>query len=397
VLRANDELQNQQSPAPRSTRRIEVQLPSDIHYQAGDHFGVLAYNSPEEVERVARRFGCDDMTTVRIHKNDTRRTPLPAGQYIRLSSILMAYLELHEVATRGQIKRLIEYTELPSEREHLRSFVGNDEESEQRYRQEVLGKHLSLIDVLESHPSCDLPLGIYLELLSPMHPRYYSISSSPLVTSDTCRITVGVLEEQALSGRGIYKGTCSSFLRRRKPDEAIYGFVQKIKSPFHLPEDNAPPIIMVSAGTGLAPFMGFLQERSMLKQQGKQVGSSLLFFGCRHPDQDFIYKDELEEYERQGITEIQAAFSRAQTDKKMYVQDKVLEQQEKVWDFIQQGAATFICGDLEKMVPAVGQSYRSIYQQKQGATAQEAEQWLDEMTSSNRYVVDIWGTTSAVF
>lgn len=397
VLLSNHELQNQDSPAPRSTRSIEAKLSADMRYHAGDHLGILAYNTSEEVERVLRRFGCNDMTTVRIHKNDTRRTPLPVGQYIRLSSILKAYVELHEVATRSQIKRLIEYTELPTEQDHLRSFIGEDQESEQRYKQEVLGKHLSLIDVLESHPSCDVPLGIFLEFLSPIRPRYYSISSSPLVTSSTCRITVGVLEEKALSGHGIYRGTCSSFLSRRKPDETIYGFVQNIKSPFHLPEDSALPMIMVSAGTGLAPFMGFLQERSMLKEQGKPVGPSLLFFGCRRPDQDFIYKDELEEYARQGITEIQVAFSREKADKRIYVQDKLLEQQDKVWDYIQQGASTFICGDLETMVPAVGQSYRTIYQHKQNVSDEEAKKWLEDMTNAQRYVVDIWGTTKAVY
>src|SRR6266566_1082159 len=182
------------------------------------------------------------------------------------------------------------------------------------------------------------------------------------------------------------------FLSRRQAGEVIYGFVQDTKSPFKHPDDPALPIIMVAAGTGLAPFMGFLQERAALKKQGKQVGPSLLFFGCRHPEQDFIYQDELESYELQGVTQLYVAFSRGQPQQKAYVQDKILEQKELVWQFIQQGAPTFICGDMERMVPGVAQAYRTLYQQVRGASAQEAEQWLDAMTAQNRYVVDIWGS-----
>jgi cytochrome P450/NADPH-cytochrome P450 reductase len=367
----NEELQNQTGRTPRSTRCIEVELPTDVSFKAGDHLGVLAYNPIEDIERLANRYGCDERTVVRIHKNDTRRTTLPIGTHMRVNSILAAYLELHELATRRQIKHLIEYTELAAEKQHLNSLVGGDEESEQRYRQEVLEKRLTLMDLLEMLPSCDVPAGLLLEFLPPMRPRYYSIGSSALVDPHRCRITVGVVEALSWSGKGIFKGTGSTFLSRRKAGEVIYGFVQDTKSSFKHPEDPALPIIMVSAGTGLAPFMGFLQERVALKKQGKQVGPSLLFFGCRHPEQDFIYQDELESYELQGLTQLYVAFSRGRPRQQAYVQDKILEQKDLVWQFIQQGAPTFICGDMERMVPGVAQAYRTLYQQVRGTPAQK--------------------------
>jgi len=388
----NEELQNQTGPSPRSTRCIEVELPADMTFKAGDHLGVLAYNPIEDIERLANRYGCDERTVVRIHKNDTRRTTLPIDTPIRVYSILAAYLELHELATRRQIKQMIEYTELASEKQHLSSLAGEDGESAERYRQEVLEKRLTLMDLLGMHPSCDMPAGLFLEFLPPMRPRYYSIASSALVDPHRCCITVGVVEAPSKSGKGIFKGTCSTFLSRRKAGEVIYGFVQDTRSPFKHPDDPALPIIMVSAGTGLAPFMGFLQERAALKKQGKQVGPSLLFFGCRHPEQDFIYQDELENYELQGITQLYVAFSRERPRLRAYVQDKILEQKDLVWQFIQQGAPTFICGDMERMVPGVAQAYRTLYQQVRGTSAQEAEQWLEAMTAQNRYVVDIWGS-----
>jgi cytochrome P450/NADPH-cytochrome P450 reductase len=388
----NQELQNQTDSLLRSTRCIEVELPTDMRFKAGDHLGILAYNPIEEVERIASRYGCDERTMLRIHKNDTRRTTLPIGSYIRVYDILGRYLELHEVATRRQIKTLLDYTELDSEKQHLSSLISEDEESEKRYQQEVLEQHLTLTDLLEMHPSCDLPAAIYLELLPSLRPRYYSIASSALVEPHRCRITVGVLEATSKQRKETYKGTCSTFLSRRKAGEVIYGFVQDTKSPFKHPDDPTLPLIMVGAGTGLAPFMGFLQERAALKEQGKPVGQSLLFFGCRHPEQDFIYQDELESYEEQGLTQLYVAFSRIQAQHKAYVQDKILEQKDLVWQFIQQGAPTFICGDMEKMVPGVAQAYRTLYQQRSGTSPLEAERWLEEMTAQNRYVVDIWGS-----
>jgi len=386
----NAELQDPTSP--HSTRCIEVELPKDVRYKAGDHLGVLAHNPIEEVERIARRFGCDERTVVRIHKNDMRRTTLPIGTHIRVYSLLSAYVELHEVATRRQIKRLLDYTELPTEKEHLRSLVGSDEASKKRYRREILEKHVTLLDLVEMHPSCDVPAAVLLEFLPPLRPRYYSISSSALVDPHRCSITVGVLEAPAVARAGIHQGTCSTFLSRRTADEVIYGFVQDTRSPFHHPADPSLPIIMISAGTGLAPFMGFLQERATLQTEGKQVGPSLLFFGCRHPEQDFLYQNELEGYAEQGLTQLHVAFSRAKSQTKAYVQDKILEQQDLVWHFLQQGAPTFICGDMEKMVPGVAQAYRTLYQRIRGTSAQEAAQWLEEMTAQNRYVVDIWGS-----
>src|SRR3712207_3326769 len=107
-------------------------------------------------------------------------------------------------------------------------------------------------------------------------------------------ITVGVVEGPARSGRGEYHGVCSSYLAEQAVDSVVEGFVRPPSTPFVPPEDPSTPMIMVAAGTGLASFRGFLQERAAVKAQGKEVGTSLLFFGCRNPQQDYIYEEELE-------------------------------------------------------------------------------------------------------
>ena len=386
------ELHHKEGPhhSERSTRHLEVALPEGMSYQTGDHLGVLARNCDAQVKRVAKHFHFDKESQVRLHKTDTRRTHLPIDEPIRVYDLLSEYVELQEPATRTQIKRMIEYTHDPSEKARLNELSGDDETSQATYRKEILAKRRSLIDLLEEYPSCSQPFSVYLELLSPLRLRYFSISSSPLVEKDRCSITVGVVRGPAKSGHGTFEGVCSTYLSERQPGDVVYAFVQDTKSRFRLPEDASIPLIMIGPGTGLAPFRGFLQERAELKAQGKAVGNSLLYFGCRRPDQDYIYEDELQTFVEQGVTEVSVAFSRLD-GKKTYVQDKIKQDREKVWQLIEQGAIIYICGDASKMAPDVRKAFASIYQEKTGKSEQEANIWLDELTSNNRYLVDVWG------
>jgi cytochrome P450/NADPH-cytochrome P450 reductase len=169
----------------------------------------------------------------------------------------------------------------------------------------------------------------------------------------------------------------------------IFGII--FHSPFHLPEDSRTPMIMIGPGTGLAPFRGFLHERAMQQKAGMQIGPSLLFFGCRHPQEDFLYREELETFETDGVTKVYTAFSRLDPQKKVYVQDKIYEDKDEVWQLLQDGAIVYICGDTSHMVPDVRRTFGRIYAEKTGKNEQEADQWLDDLINRNRYMVDIWG------
>lgn len=381
-----------ENPSARSTRHIELELPANTAYNVGDHLGVIPQNGENLVKRVAARFGFERETYIRLRKNTNRKTFLPAEQTISVYRLLRDYVELQEVATRQQIKTLAEFTDCPPHKIQLSGLIGDDAQSAARYREEILDKRKSVLDLLEEFPACELPFEIYLEMLQPLRPRYYSISSSPLGSANACSITVAVVESAARSGRGRFAGVCSNYLSRQAEGGTIYAFVKDTKSIFGLPENPLTPIIMVGPGTGIAPFRGFLQERAALKAQGGEIGESLLFFGCRHPKQDFIYEDELRRFETEGVTMLSTSFSRLDGQPKCYVQNEIYARRDEVWQMIEAGAVVYICGDASRMAPDVRRTFAAIYVEKTGETKAAAEAWLNELIAQNRYRLDVWAS-----
>ena len=146
---------------------------------------------------------------------------------------------------------------------------------------------------------------------------------------------------------------------------------------------------MIGPGTGLAPFRGFLQERTALKAGGANLGPSMLFFGCRHPEQDFIYADELKAFEASGITELHTAFSRADGPK-TYVQHLVAAQKQRIWSLIEQRAIIYVCGDGGRMEPDVKAALVAIYREHTRSDAVAGQRWIDDLGANNRYVLDVW-------
>jgi cytochrome P450/NADPH-cytochrome P450 reductase len=213
------------------------------------------------------------------------------------------------------------------------------------------------------------------------------------VEAQQCSITVGVVEAPARKGYDTYYGVCSTYLAEQLKGSAIWAFAKDTRSTFRLPQDARTPIIMVGPGTGVAPFRGFLQERAALKARGKAVGPSMLFFGCRNPQQDFIYEDELNAFQEQGITELYHAFSRVPGQPKSYVQQSILEHQGRVWQLIQQGAMIYICGEGSHMAPAVQQAFKNIYQAQTTQGQAAADRWMSDMQAQNRYLVDVWASS----
>ena len=376
----------------RSTRHIELELPTGTTYRAGDHLGVIPHNSEALVNRVLERFGFEKDSHIRLRRNTNRKTFLPVDQAISVQQLLSDYVEIQDVATRSQIQILADYTECPPHRIQLAALTGEDENSASRYREEILMKRQSVLDLFEEYAACTLPFEIYLEMLPALRPRYYSIASSPLVEANSCSITVAVVKDKARSGRGEFAGVCTNYLQKQQENEVIYAFVKDTKSSFRLPDDPATPIIMIGPGTGYAPFRGFLQERAALKSQGKSIGKSLIFFGCRHPEQDFLYEAELKELVAQEVTEMSAAFSRLDPNKKCYVQDDLYARRDEVWQLIEAGAVIYVCGDASRMAPDVRRTFAAIVSEKLKVNSVDAEKWMEKLTGENRYLVDVWAS-----
>ena len=146
---------------------------------------------------------------------------------------------------------------------------------------------------------------------------------------------------------------------------------------------------MIGPGTGLAPFRGFIQARHAQTADGAALGEAMLFFGCRYPDQDFLYEGELKAAADEGVIELHTAFSRAQAER-VYVQDVVRQQADKVWTLIEQGAVIYVCGDGASMEPDVRRTLTKIYAERQDVSFAEAETWMSEFAASGRYVLDVW-------
>ncbi|WP_213736561.1 cytochrome P450 [Bradyrhizobium sp. dw_411] len=387
----NTELQNKSGAhaSQRSTRHIEVQLPPGVSYRVGDHLSVVPRNDLSLVDSVARRFGFTPSDQIRLQVAEGRRAQLPIGDTVSVGRLLSEFVELQQVATRKQIQVMADNTRCPVTKPKLLAYIGDDVAATERYHADILGKRKSVFDLLEEYSACELPFHAYLEMLSLLAPRYYSISSSPSGDPARCSVTVAVVEGPASSGHGTYKGICSNHLASRRVGETIHATVRETKAGFRLPDDPSVPIIMVGPGTGLAPFRGFLQERAARKAKGATLGPAMLFFGCRHPEQDYLYADELKAFAADGITELHTAFSRADTPK-TYVQNLIAAQQERVWALIEQGSIIYVCGDGGKMEPDVKATLMKIYRDRAGADAAAAQRWIDDLGAKNRYVLDVW-------
>lgn len=373
----------------RSTRHIEIELPDGVTYQPGDHLCVVPKNPPELVERALKRIGIDADAYIRIESRSQMRGPFPSGSTFSVRRLAERYGELQAVATRKDIGILAAHTRCPDSKPKLEALAAKESGGVDLYRREVQAKRKSVLDILEQFPACELPFGVFLELIPWLTPRYYSISSSMMAQSDRCSITVGLVEGPARSGNGTYRGVCSTHLSRLAEGDIIQAAVQQPSAAFRLPEDPSVPIIMIGPGTGLAPFRGFIQARQSAKTNGADLGDAMLFFGCRHPDQDFIYQDELETAHASGIIELHTAFSRAQAER-IYVQDVLRQQKDKVWQLIQDGAVIYVCGDGASMEPDVRRTITKLYAEQADVSFAEAENWMEEFSGNGRYVLDVW-------
>jgi len=174
-------------------------------------------------------------------------------------------------------------------------------------------------------------------------------------------------------------------------DGTAFVFVRPPSIPFRPPENPHVPMIMIGAGTGLAPFRGFLQERAALRAQKVPVAPSLLFFGCRSAGVDLLYADELASYEAQGVVRTEPCFSAEPGQERRYVQQGMLECADEVWDLLQQDAVVLVCGNASTIAPGVRASLTQIFRDRTGAGESDAAAWLAGLRTAGRLVEDIWG------
>ncbi|KRX14444.1 NADPH--cytochrome P450 reductase, partial [Trichinella nelsoni] len=249
-----------------------------------------------------------------------------------------------------------------------------------------------LLDILIELPSCRPPLDLLLELLPRLQPRFYSISSSPKVDPSLVSITVIVLKYTTPIGRP-GKGVATNYLASKiavenKPHPQVPIYIRR--SQFRLPHSPSTPVVMIGPGTGIAPFRGFIQERAMLKQTGREVGPMILYFGCRKRKEDYLYGQELEAWLKDGtLSELHVAFSRDQP-RKVYVQHLMLERKQSIWSLLQNGAFFYVCGDARNMARDVHSALMQIIAGEGDMNADEAAAYFKQLESQKRYQADVW-------
>ena len=223
-------------------------------------------------------------------------------------------------------------------------------------------------------------------MLPRLQARYYSISSSPKVDPNIVSITA-VITKYNIADR-LIKGVCTNYLSKLKVGETTPIFVRK--STMRLPHRPNYPVIMIGPGTGFAPFRGFLQERAWQKSQGKEIGPIVLFYGCRHPEHDYIYQEEILKYKDEGvITDLGLAFSRFQ-DTKVYVQHLIWEKRERLWELIQNNANIYVCGDARNMARDVQNTFLKVFQQIGGMELEASQKFFKDLERQRRYQADVW-------
>ena len=346
----------------KDVRHVEIDLAeSGIHYQPGDALGVWYENSSELANEILNAVGLSGVESVDVE-----------GESLSIHSALVSKFEITAANPQfiNKLSELVENADLQklvADKNELRDFAGKTQ----------------IVDVLHQYP-VKLSAEQLVSLLRRLTPRLYSIASSQTEVDEEVHLTVGVVEYD-YDGK-VREGGASSYLTRRLEEgDNVKVFIEHNNN-FKLPEDDNAPIIMVGPGTGIAPFRSFIQERDNRGAAGK----NWLFFGDRTFTQDFLYQVEWQKYLKDGVlTRLDVAFSRDQHEK-VYVQHRILEEAQQVWQWLQEGAYIYICGDATRMAKDVHDALITVAKQEGGFTQEQAEEYLNELRKAKRYQRDVY-------
>lgn len=346
----------------KETRHVELSLEdSGLTYEPGDALGVVAKNDPLVVDALLEELGLTGSETVELKKGAAE-----------LRTALTDTLEI----TAATPRFLTQWAELSGAKE-LQTLA----EGDAKHRTAFLEEHHP-VDFARRFPVKGITAEQFVAGLRPLQPRLYSIASSLNATPDEAHLTVSTVQYALHDIRRV--GVASGYLGKLTDDDTVPVYISE-NDHFRLPADDQA-IIMIGAGTGVAPYRAFLQEREVREATGK----SWLFFGERNFRSDFLYQVEWQEWLRNGtLTRLDPAFSR---DKKprTYVQDKLRQRAADVYAWLEDGASLYICGDANNMAPDVHVALRDIVSEHGGKDAEAAEEYLTELKRDHRYRLDVY-------
>ncbi|PID05186.1 sulfite reductase [NADPH] flavoprotein alpha-component [Sporosarcina sp. P31] len=351
----------------KETRHVEISLEgSGLTYEPGDSVGIFPTNNPDLIDEIIQLGNWNAEETVEINSQGERRA---------LRIALLNHLEI-TVVTKPLLEKLSNY----SESEELKRIIKKEHAEE--LRAYVDGR--DLLDALKDFGPVEASEQQLVGILRKLPARLYSIASSLEANPEEVHLTIGVVRYEA-HGRD-RQGVCSiQCAENLEPGETLPIYIHKNDN-FRLPANSETPIIMIGPGTGIAPFRSFIEERSETGAEGK----SWLFFGDQHYVTDFYYQTEWQNYVKDGaLTRLDVAFSR-DTDEKVYVQHRMKQASQELYQWIEEGAVIYVCGDEQNMAKDVHATLLEILQQEGGKSLEEAEAFITQLVQEKRYQRDVY-------
>lgn len=347
----------------KETRHFELSLSaSGLSYQPGDSLGVIPQNDPKVVDDLLSAVGLSGDEQVSIGETQTN---LRDGLIHHLACTVLSKIQVkkfNELANADKLNELL----LPANRDAFATYLWGRE----------------LIDLFLEFPQSGISADSLISLLRPMPPRLYSIASSIKAHAEQVHLTVAVVRYDSHGRKR--EGVCSSYLADRV-GKTIPCYFHPNKN-FKLPEDTNTPIIMVGPGTGIAPFRAFIEERKLTGATGK----NWLFFGDRSKKTDYLYGEEWEQYQQDGLlTHLDLAWSRDQAEKE-YVQHKMLARGKELFGWLQDGAVFYVCGDASRMAKDVDAALRQIASTEGSMSEEDATKWVKALQKEKRYLKDVY-------
>ncbi len=351
----------------KETRHLELSLEgSGLTYEPGDSLGIYPENDPALVDLLLQELKWDPDEIVKVNKQ---------GDVRSLKEALTSQFEI-TILTKPLLQQAADLTANPKLKELL--SAGNED----KVKEYINGR--DLLDLVRDYGPWSVSAQEFVSILRKMPARLYSIASSLTANPDEVHLTIGAVRYNT-HGRD-RDGVCSILCSERlQAGDTLPVYIQHNQN-FKLPQNPDTPIIMVGPGTGIAPFRAFMQEREELGVEGK----SWMFFGDQHFVTDFLYQTEWQKWLKDGIlTKMDVAFSR-DTDEKVYVQNRMQEQSKELFEWLQQGAAVYICGDEKHMAHDVHNTLIEIIEHEGGMSREKAEEYLATMQQEKRYQRDVY-------
>jgi len=355
----------------KQTYQITLDLSdSSISFAVGDSIAIYPENDPFLVDRLMRALqatGEEEIVDKRSGKKMTLQIFLTSSVNLsRLSRPFIQCIHDHETSHAG--KSHLYHLLQPAGKELLAEYVATHEP----------------VDLLEEQKQAKPPLQELCNLFAPLLPRFYSVASS--YKTDPREVDLMVALARYTHKNEERFGVASHYLIHlaKKNETKVRIYVQKTHD-FTIPEDGNKPVIMIGPGTGAAPFRAFLQERIFLGAPGK----NWLFFGERNRATDFLYQDFWESLELRGRLKLSLAFSRDQSEK-IYVQQKMYEEREALWQWIQEGAILYVCGDKTHMAKDVDTMLQTIAKEVGQISEDQVKIFFKTLKAEKRYLLDVY-------